>query len=295
MTSVELFTYADTHRVRAFIINGRRWAVAADICAVLELANPTKSVARVDAVDKAVIRRSDTLTSNQGIWESFAPQVQQVGLVSENGATDLILESRKPEARNFRRWLTHEVWPSIRDTGSYGVAALDLSDPIAAIEAAHAQAGQAIEVAKAERARAERAELETKMLAAAIERDAPLVAKAEAHTANAKAINRQAFAREVQQWGVKQNVSILQEQVYELLRRKGMLIDGHRADRNHATSHAVKSGWAWTDKDITEDGHPTAVTKLNPRGQDIAWKWITSYVAEHGNLIMPPKITGGAA
>jgi prophage antirepressor-like protein len=155
---VELFTYADTHRVRAFIINGRRWAVAADICAVLELANPTKSVARVDAVDKAVIRRSDTLTSNQGIWESFAPQVQQVGLVSENGATDLILESRKPEARNFRRWLTHEVWPSIRDTGSYGVAALDLSDPIAAIEAAHAQAGQAIEVAKAERARAEKAE-----------------------------------------------------------------------------------------------------------------------------------------
>jgi hypothetical protein len=128
-----------------------------------------------------------------------------------------------------------------------------------------------------------------------IEKDAPLVAKSEAHTANARAINRQAYAREVQQWGMKQNINILQEQVYELLRRKNMLIDGHRADRNHATAHAVKSGWAWTQKDITEDGHPTATTKLNPRGQDIAWKWITDYVREHGDLVLPPKITGGAA
>jgi phage regulator Rha-like protein len=136
---------------------------------------------------------------------------------------------------------------------------------------------------------------EKKCLEAAIERDAPLVAKAEAHTANAKSINRQSFAREVQQWGVKQGINILQDQVYELLRRKGMLIDGHRADRNHATSHAVKSGWAFTHKDITEDGYPTAVTMLNPRGQDVAWKWITAYVSQNGNLILPPKITGGAA
>lgn len=137
--------------------------------------------------------------------------------------------------------------------------------------------------------------VENRALTAAIERDAPLVAKAEAHTANAKAINRQAFAREVQQWGVKQGVNILQEHVYELLRRKGMLIDGHRSDRNHATAHAIKSGWAWTHKDVTEDGHPIATTMVYPRGQDVAWKWITTYVAEHDSLVMPPKIAGGAA
>lgn len=136
---------------------------------------------------------------------------------------------------------------------------------------------------------------EKKSLEAAIQRDAPLVAKAEAHTANAKSINRQTFAREVQQWGTKQGINVLQDQVYEMLRRKGMLIDGHRADRNHATSQAVKSGWAFTHKDVTEDGHPTAVTMINPRGQDIAWKWITEYVRENGNLVLPPKITGGAA
>ncbi|UKO61718.1 hypothetical protein KYG70_05345 [Mycobacterium avium subsp. paratuberculosis] len=49
-------------------------------------------------------------------------QIRKVTVVSENGATDLILDSRKPEARRFRRWLTHEVWPAIRDTGSYSTA-----------------------------------------------------------------------------------------------------------------------------------------------------------------------------
>lgn len=136
---------------------------------------------------------------------------------------------------------------------------------------------------------------ENKVLNARITKDAPLVAKAEAHTANAKAINRQTFAREVQAWGLKQDVNVLQEQVYEMLRRRGMLIDGHRSDRNHATAHATKSGWAWTHKDITEDGHPTAVTMINPRGQDIAWKWITDYVRENRSLVLPPKITGGVA
>lgn len=154
---------------------------------------------------------------------------------------------------------------------------------------------QILEMAIDSERRALAAESEVKVLSHRIERDAPLVAKAEAHTASARAINRQTFAREVQAWGTKQDINILQEQVYELLRRKGMLIDGHRSDRNHATAQAVKSGWAWTQKDVTEDGHPTAVTMINPRGQDIAWKWIADYVRSHGTLALPPKITGGAA
>lgn len=130
----------------------------------------------------------------------------------------------------------------------------------------------------------EQVEREKKVLTARIEKDEPLVAKAEAHSASDSMIHRQAFAREVQQWGTKRGVSILQDHVYELLRRKGMLVAGERSDRNHATSHAVKSGWAWTKKDVTETGHATATTYLNPRGQDIAWKWITAHVNEFGTL-----------
>lgn len=133
-----------------------------------------------------------------------------------------------------------------------------------------------------------------RVLEAAIERDRPLVAKAEAHTASASAIHRQEFAREVQAWGQKSGVSILHEHVYAFLRHKGMLIAGHRSDRNHATSEAVKRGWAWTDKGTTEDGHPYATTKLNPRGQDVAWKWITAFVKDNGGLDLPRQIGGVA-
>lgn len=282
MSTVELFrdAYAGSN-LRGLLIDGMPWFVTADVLALLDLNR--SSVAALDADEKGV----HTLDTPGG--------AQQVSIISESGLYSLILRSRKPEAKAIKRWITHEVLPQIRRTGQYGISELDLSDPIAAIEAVREREGRAIEVAKAERARADQAEAQARVLTAAIERDAPLVAKAEAHTANARSINRQAFAREVQQWGTKQDINILQEQVYELLRRRGMLIDGHRADRNHATSQAVKSGWAFTHKDVTEDGHPTAVTMINPRGQDLAWKWITDYVRDNGNLVLPPKITGGAA
>lgn len=143
----------------------------------------------------------------------------------------------------------------------------------------------ALRLAADQAERADRAELEAKVLTARVEKDAPLVAKAEAHSVSDNAaVNRQTYAREVQAWGSKQGIGILHEHVYELLRRKGMLISGERSDRNHATSHAAKSGWAWTKKDVTDDGHATATTYLRPRGQDLAWKWIVAHVAEFGDL-----------
>lgn len=143
----------------------------------------------------------------------------------------------------------------------------------------------ALRLAADQAERAERAELEAKVLTARVEKDAPLVAKAEAHSVSDNAaVNRQTYAREVQAWGSKQGISVLHEHVYELLRRKGMLISGDRSDRNHATSHALKSGWAWTKKDVTDDGYATATTYLRPRGQDLAWKWVAAHVAEFGDL-----------
>ncbi|MEH3135917.1 MAG: phage antirepressor KilAC domain-containing protein [Mycolicibacterium neoaurum] len=121
MSTVELFHFDVIHQVRTVDIEGQRWAVAADICGGLDIKDVSSATARLDPADKMILRRSDTPCSNRGIWQAFAPQVQSIGLVSEDGATDLVLESRKPEARRFRRWLTHEVWPAIRDTGSYAV------------------------------------------------------------------------------------------------------------------------------------------------------------------------------
>lgn len=77
----------------------------------------SSSLSSLDPDGRATLRRSDTLTLIQGIWQQMAPQVQAITLVTEDGAIELVMESRKPKARAFRHWLLHEVWPSIRDTG----------------------------------------------------------------------------------------------------------------------------------------------------------------------------------
>ena len=61
----------------------------------------------------------DTLVSNEGIKCSVDSRVQSLNLVSESGLYDLIMQSRKPEAKAFKRWVTHEVLPSIRKNGKY--------------------------------------------------------------------------------------------------------------------------------------------------------------------------------
>lgn len=87
--------------------HGEPWFVARDVCAVLELGNVSMAVARLAADEKGV----STADTPGG--------AQQVGTVSEAGLYRLIFTSRKAEAETFRRWVTHEVLPSIRKTGGY--------------------------------------------------------------------------------------------------------------------------------------------------------------------------------
>lgn len=270
-------------QIRVVLIDGEPWFALADICRALALALPHRVAERI-ADD---MKGRHPMTTPGG--------TQEMTIVNESGMYEVVIRSDKLEAVAFRRWITGEVLPQIRRTGQYGVAALDLSDPIAAIEAAHAQAGKAIEVAKAERARAERAELETKTLAAAIERDAPLVAKAEAHTGSDSDIHRQEFSREVQQWGIKQGIDIKQADVMRFLGHIGLFIRGDRSDTSHATADAVKRGLAFTHKDVARNGHAYATGKLTPAGQDYAWRMITRYVANNGSLALPRELRGGDA
>lgn len=110
MSALALFQY-ETNEIRTVDLpHLGRYAVAADICRVLDIKDVSDAVGRLDKADRAStpIRSG---AQNRNMW-----------VVSENGATDLVLDSRKPEARAFRRFLTHEVWPSIRATGSYTTA-----------------------------------------------------------------------------------------------------------------------------------------------------------------------------
>lgn len=91
---------------------GDPWFVATDLCSVLGIGNPRQATTRLDADEKGVIS-----TDTPG-------GVQAVATVNEPGLYTLILGSRKPEAKRFKRWVTHEVLPAIRRTGRYAVPGL---------------------------------------------------------------------------------------------------------------------------------------------------------------------------
>ena len=97
-------------KIRTLEIDGDPWFVAADVCKALEIANSADTMSRLDADE-------NTLVSTEGIPGAKNPQMR---LVSESGLYSLILGSRKAEARDFKRWITHDVLPSIRKTGGYG-------------------------------------------------------------------------------------------------------------------------------------------------------------------------------
>lgn len=168
--------------------------------------------------------------------------------------------------------------------------ALDLLDPDVALD----KIIELASFAKTERAGRLAAEATARALEAAIERDAPLVAKAEAHTGSDSSVHRQEFSREVITWGMRQkNIVIRQDEVFRFLGHIGLFIRGERTDTGHATADALKRGLAFTDKGTAKNGHAWATGKLTARGQDYAWKRITKYVDEHGTLALPRELRGG--
>lgn len=102
----KVFNYQD-QQVRTVVKDNEPWFVAKDVCSVLEIKNNRDALARLDEDEKGVVL-TDTLGGTQ-----------ELTAVNEPGLYSLILGSRKPEAKQFKRWITHEVIPTIRKTGGY--------------------------------------------------------------------------------------------------------------------------------------------------------------------------------
>lgn len=102
----QVFSY-ELREVRVIIIEREPWFIAKDVCEVLEINNSRKAISRLDDDEKGVTI-SDTLGGKQ-----------ELSIINEAGLYSLILTSRKPEAKAFKRWITHEVLPSIRQHGQY--------------------------------------------------------------------------------------------------------------------------------------------------------------------------------
>jgi prophage antirepressor-like protein len=98
----------ESKTVRTVLVNNEIYFVASDVCKILGLTNTTEAIKAIDEVDLS------TLSNTEG-----APPLN---IFNESGLYTLILKSRKPEAKKFKRWITSEVLPSIRKTGSYSIA-----------------------------------------------------------------------------------------------------------------------------------------------------------------------------
>ncbi|AYK67140.1 phage antirepressor KilAC domain-containing protein [Bacillus subtilis] len=99
----KVFNYQD-HQVRTVVKDGQPWFVAKDVCEILGIKNATQAVSKLDNDERAMLN-----IGRQG----------NTNIVNEPGLYTLILSSRKPEAKQFKRWITHEVIPAIRKTGGY--------------------------------------------------------------------------------------------------------------------------------------------------------------------------------
>lgn len=109
MNELKIFENPEFGKVRVTDQNGEPWFVAADVCRALDIGNSRQAVARLDDDEKGVIS-SDTPGGQQ-----------MISIVSEPGMYALVLGSRKKEAKQFKRWITHEVLPELRKTGTYSM------------------------------------------------------------------------------------------------------------------------------------------------------------------------------
>lgn len=108
-TSLQMFYNEDaTIGIRTKLINGEPWFVGKDICNALGFANHNDALSRLDSDERDGVGITDPMGRNQ-----------EVTVINESGIYHLIFQSRKPEARAFRKWVTNVVLPSIRRTGTY--------------------------------------------------------------------------------------------------------------------------------------------------------------------------------
>lgn len=124
MSNLAVFSNEYFGNVRITMIDGNPWFVAKDVCDCLELTDVSKTISLLDDDEKGT-NSIRTLGGDQKMLT-----------INESGLYSLILRSRKPEAKAFKRWITHEVLPSIRKTGGYGQTMLpNFNNPIEAARA----------------------------------------------------------------------------------------------------------------------------------------------------------------
>ena len=107
MNELKIFENNQFGKVRVQVINNEPWFVAKDVCDALDIKNSRQALTRLEEDEKADVILND------------GSQNRNMSIVNEYGLYNLVLASRKREAKQFKRWITHEVIPTIRKHGAY--------------------------------------------------------------------------------------------------------------------------------------------------------------------------------
>lgn len=210
---LQIFTNSEFGSVRTLIRNNEPFFVASDICKSLSIGNSSDALSRLDDDEK-------------GVASIDTPGGEQVmAIVSESGLYSLVLGSRKPEAKSFKRWITHEVIPSIRKHGAYMTPdTIDniINNPDFGIKLLNAL--------KAEREK-------TRLLSAKIEADKPKTIFADAVSTSHTSILIGDLAKLIRQNGYE----IGQNRLFDWMRQNGYLIK-NGSSRNMPMQRYVEQG-----------------------------------------------------
>lgn len=107
-----VFSSPEFGSVRTLVRDGEPWFVAVDVCRAMDVKNSRDAIVRLDSDEKMTVGLTDSHSGRRG-------GAQSITIVNEPGMYTLVLGSRKPEAKTFKRWITHGVIPAIRKTGKY--------------------------------------------------------------------------------------------------------------------------------------------------------------------------------
>lgn len=237
MNELQIFKSNQFGEIRTTVQNGEPWFVAADVCKALDITQNRNAVARLDDDEKGV-RLTDTLGGKQ-----------KLTVVNEAGLYSLVLGSRKPEAKAFKRWITHEVLPTIRRTGGY-------------VNSAEAFIGHYLPHADESTRTMFRAQLKAiEELNAKIEADKPKVLFADAVSSSDTTILVGEMAKILKQNGV----DIGQKRFFEWLRQNGYLIKRKGSEWNMPTQRSMELGLFEIKESTHLDGNGCNITTKTPK------------------------------
>lgn len=255
MNELQVFKNPAFGSVRTMMIEGEPWLVGKDVAEALGYAKPLNALA-------AHVDGDDSL--KQGLTDSLG-RTQETILINESGLYSLVMSSKLPEAKKFKRWVTSEVLPAIRKHGGYLTPDK--------VEEALLNPDTIIQLAtQLKEERLARAAAEKK-----IEADAPKLLFAGAVEASQTSTLIGEFVKILKQNGIETG----QKRLFEWMRKNGYLIKRKGSDYNMPTQRAMEMGLF----EIKESVH------LNSSGCNVVTK--TPKLTGRGQLFFTNKFLGG--